>query len=124
MNILPSYTEYFSLNTVTTALNTSIVGIGNAVSGLFNGPLCDYLGRKKTLLYASCLTIIGVAVQSAAQNIGMFIAGRFIIGFGVGISCTASPTYLSECVPSKWRAFTLGMYYDFWYVGKYNPTFI
>ncbi|KAJ5127947.1 MFS sugar transporter-like protein [Penicillium atrosanguineum] len=117
LNILPSYTDYFHLNTVSIALNTSIVGIGNAVAGLFNGPLCDYLGRKKTLFYASCITIIGVAIQSAAQNIGMFIAGRFIIGFGVGISCTASPTYLSECVPAKWRAFTLGMYYDFWYVG-------
>lgn len=82
--------------------------------------MCDYLGRRWTLFYASCITIAGVIIQSAAQNIGMFIAGRFIIGFGVGISATASPTYLSEAVPSKWRAFTLGLYFDFWYVGKWR----
>ncbi|KAJ5777042.1 MFS sugar transporter-like protein [Penicillium odoratum] len=117
LNILPSYTEYFSLNSVTTALNTSAVGIGGAVAGFFNGLMCDCFGRRLTLFYASCITLVGIAIQSAAQNIGMFLAGRFIIGFGVGISSTASPTYLSETVPAKWRAFTLGLFYDIWYVG-------
>ncbi|KAJ5908984.1 MFS sugar transporter-like protein [Penicillium taxi] len=117
LNILPSYTEYFSLTTVTTALNTSIVSVGNCVAGFFNGWMCDYLGRRPTLYIASVIALIGIIIQSAAQNIGMFIAGRFIIGFGVGISITAAPTYLSEIVPAKYRAFTLGLYYDFWYVG-------
>ncbi|KAJ5524029.1 MFS sugar transporter-like protein [Penicillium frequentans] len=117
LNILPSYTDYFNLNTVNTALNTSAVGIGNCVAGFFNGMMCDYFGRRLTLFYASCIALVGIIIQSAAQNTGMFIAGRVIIGFGVGVSSAASPTYLSEVVPTKWRAFTLGLYYDCWYVG-------
>lgn len=101
-----------------TALNTSAVGIGNCVAGFFNGMMCDYFGRRLTLFYASCIALVGIIIQSAAQNTGMFIAGRVIIGFGVGVSSAASPTYLSEVVPTKWRAFTLGLYYDCWYVGK------
>jgi fucose permease len=122
LNILPSYTDYFQLTTVTTALNTSIVNVGSALAGFVNGLLCDRLGRRITLYWAALITIIGIILQSAAQNIAMFIVGRLVIGFGVGISAAAAPTYLAEAVPYKWRALTLGLFYVFWYVGEYDRS--
>lgn len=63
------------------------------------------------------VTIIGVVIQTASQNVGMFIAGRIIIGVGTGISGVAAPTYLAETAPIRWRAIMLGLYFDLWYVG-------
>ncbi|KAF8851332.1 MFS general substrate transporter [Acephala macrosclerotiorum] len=39
------------------------------------------------------------------------------LGIGVGLSSVACPTYVSEVSQLKWRAFSLGFYYDFWYGG-------
>ena len=35
--------------------------------------------------------LIAVAIQTAAQNIGMFIGARALIGFGLGIAATSAP---------------------------------
>src|SRR5271163_302507 len=117
LNILPSYTDYFSLDTATLALNTASVWVGGCISGFFAGQLTDWVGRRPALFYAAIITVVGVILQSAAQNIAMFIAGRIIIGIGTGVSSVAAPTYLSETTPIEWRAFSLGIFYDFWYVG-------
>ena len=47
----------------------------------------------------------------------MFIAGRFIVGFGMAFGQTAAPTLVAELCPVNRRAFALGMYYACWGVG-------
>ena len=117
LNILPSYTEYFHLNTTTLALNSSCVWAGSAVADFFFGQLTNALGRKRAMLTAWTITIVAVFLQTAAQNIGMFIFARFLIGIGVGGAYVACPTYLAEVLPMKWRAWGLGIFMDFFYVG-------
>lgn len=97
--------------------------VGNALAGTVNGFLCDRIGRRSTLLVAAIIAIIGIVLQSAAVNIAMFIVARCVIGFGTGVSAAAAPTYLAETVPCTWRAFTLGLFFDFWYVGMYGYSF-
>jgi MFS family permease len=86
LNILPSYTDYFSLTTVTLALNTSSVWIGGALAGLFYGRVTDIIGRRQALLWAAVLTIFAAILQAASQNIPMFVVARILIGFGTGAS--------------------------------------
>lgn len=69
------------------------------------------------MFWAAILACAGVTVQSAAQNAAMFIIGRFIVGVGIGLSSVACPTYVAEISQLKWRAFSLGFYYAFWYGG-------
>lgn len=57
-------------------------------------------------------------IQAAAQNIAMFVVGRFFIGFGTGISGTCAPAFLAETLPLKYREWGLAIIYDFWYVGS------
>lgn len=90
LNILPSYTDYFALNTTTTALNTASVWVGGCVVILYSR-VPDWIGRKWALFYGAVITIIGVAVQAAAQNVGMFVFARFLIGFGTGATAIAVP---------------------------------
>ena len=67
----------------------SILGLFNcvmsagAVAGLLFIPtMLDHLGRKTSLVIGSCIMLIGVDLQTASQNFGMFVGARFLLGFG------------------------------------------
>ncbi|KAI1401613.1 hexose transporter [Hypoxylon fuscum] len=117
LNILPSYTDYFELNTVTLAMQSSISWAGCAVAGLFYGKLTDWIGRKKAMWVSAVITLIGVIIQTAAQNIAMFVVARFIVGIGNGATFLCGPIYLAEIFPHKWRGIGLAIFMDFYYVG-------
>lgn len=117
LNILPSYTDYFQLNAATTGLNTASVFIGGILGPLVSGVVSDYFGRRPTIFWGSLVTIVGVILQTAAQNIAMFVLSRIILGFGTAVSGIAAGVYLSETFPSRYRAWGVGVLNDFYYVG-------
>ena len=73
LNILPSYTDYFKLNAATTGLNTASVFIGGALGPVFAGVMSDRLGRRPTIFWGSLITLIGIILQTAAQNVAMSV---------------------------------------------------
>lgn len=117
LNILPSYTDYFQLDAATTGLNTASVFIGGILGPLVSGVVSDYLGRRPTIFWGSVVTIAGVVLQTAAQNVAMFVLGRVLLGFGTAVSGIAAGVYLSETFPSRYRAWGVGLLNDFYYVG-------
>ncbi|KAI1210155.1 putative hexose carrier protein [Annulohypoxylon truncatum] len=117
LNILPSYTDYFQLTPATTGLNTASVFIGSTLGTLIAGVLTDTWGRRPTIFWASVFTLVGVALQTAAQNIAMFVVARIVLGFGSALSGVSSGVYLSEAFPSRWRTWGVGLLNDFYYVG-------
>ncbi|KAI2635871.1 putative hexose carrier protein [Hypomontagnella submonticulosa] len=117
LNILPVYTDYFQLNPATTGLNTASVFIGCTFGTLVSGVMTDKLGRRPATFWASAITLIGVVIQTAAQNIAMFVIGRIILGLGTAISGVSSSVFLSETFPSRYRAWGVGLLNDFYYVG-------
>lgn len=117
LNILPSYTDYFQLNAATTGLNTASVFIGGILGPLVSGVILDRLGRRPTIFWGSLATLTGVVLQTAAQNVAMFVVARVVLGFGTGVSGIAAGVYLSETFPSRHRAWGVGLLNDFYYVG-------
>jgi MFS family permease len=53
---------------------------------------------------------MGVVLQSISANYGMFLAGRFFIGFGVAIAQGASPLLIAELVHTQHRAIFTTIY--------------
>lgn len=117
LNILPSYTNYFNLNAATTGLNTASIFIGGFWGPIFSGIMSDRLGRRPTLFWGAVITLIGILLQTAAQNIAMFVVARIVLGFGSAVSGIAGAVYLSETFSSRWRAWGVGLLNDFYYVG-------
>ncbi|KAF2733679.1 putative sugar transporter [Polyplosphaeria fusca] len=117
LNILPSYTDYFHLNAATTGLNTGSIFIGGFFGPLVSGVVTDKLGRRPAIFWGCVITIVGIILQAAAQNIAMFVVARIILGFGSAITGIASGVYLSETFPSRYRAWGVGLLNDFYYVG-------
>ena len=77
----------------------------------------DVIGRRPALLWAAVITLIAVILQTAAQNTAMFVIARIILGFGTSASGLTGPAYLAETLPLYWRAWGLGIFNDFYYVG-------
>ena len=48
--------------------------------------------------------LIGVGLQGGAQNTGMFIAARGILGFGLALNITAAPVLIMELAYPTQRA--------------------
>ncbi|KAH8881707.1 putative hexose carrier protein [Thozetella sp. PMI_491] len=117
LNILPGYADYFNLDDATTGLNTASVFIGGCLAPIVSGIISDRLGRRPAIFWGSALTLVGILFQTAAQNVGMFVLGRIILGFGVGLSGIAAGVYLSETFNSRWRAWGVGTLNNFYYVG-------
>lgn len=76
-----------------------------ALSGLIPMPfILDRLGRKPCLIIGAFFMLLGIALQSAAVNFAMFIAARWILGFGdILVICTA-PLLIAEIAPVQDRA--------------------
>jgi len=102
---------------------TASIWIGGIIAGLTFGKLTDRIGRRPALLWAAIITLFAVLLQTASQNIAMFVVARVFIGFGTSASGLTGPTWLAETLPIRWRAWGLGVFNDFYYVGMSNPYF-
>lgn len=118
LNVMPSYSSYFTLTTALKSLNTAITFVGAIPVALIAGPVINWKGRKFGIYLSAILQIIGAILQGAAQHISMFIIGRFFIGAGSGFAQAAASTYVAETVPSRVRAFALGLYFTCWAIGS------
>ncbi|KPM38275.1 hypothetical protein AK830_g8281 [Neonectria ditissima] len=116
--ILPSYSEYFHLNTALEGLNNAASWMGGIVGAFLMQPVPDYFGRRRAIVVASIITAVGIILQAAAQNIEMFIIARIIVGMGSAISNGAAPTLLGELLPAHKRGRILGLFFSCFYVGS------
>ena len=62
----------------------SLTMLAALVFSLISGFLNDFFGRKKTMMLAAMVFVIGGIVLAAAQNIWTLFIGRIIIGIALG----------------------------------------
>lgn len=77
-------------------LITSATSLGALIGALIAGLLVNLVGRKSVLLGSNVIFVIGTIVQLAAKTVWTMIAGRFVLGLGVGTASLISPLMLSE----------------------------
>ncbi|MCJ1341454.1 Plasma membrane low glucose sensor [Bachmanniomyces sp. S44760] len=88
----------------------SILSAGTFFGALSAAPLGDTVGRRLGLIVSSCVFTFGVILQTAAQALPLFTAGRFFAGFGVGLVSALIPLYQSETAPKWIRGVIVGSY--------------
>lgn len=77
----------------------AILEIGAFFASLMVGRVGDIIGRRRTILYGSCIFFVGGALQTMAISMPVMMLGRIIAGFGVGMLSTIVPIYQSEISP-------------------------
>ncbi|XP_077210275.1 sugar transport protein MST4-like [Tasmannia lanceolata] len=84
-------------------LFTSSLYLAGLTSTFFASYTTRNFGRKPTMLIAGIFFIIGVILNTAAQDLAMLIVGRIFLGCGVGFANQAVPLFLSEIAPTRIR---------------------
>jgi sugar porter (SP) family MFS transporter len=95
--------QSFSLSLLMVQVVTSWVTLGALAGSLVAGELGDRLGRKRAILIAGALFTFGAAIQGIAPGALVLVAGRFIIGAGVGMAAVSAPLYAAELAPAQLR---------------------
>jgi MFS family permease len=131
INSYPQYRSYFGFpldeGTPSTGIVYAIYTIGNLVGSFAAGPATDFrgkrqqskqpsrllinlsLGRRVGMFIGGLIIIIGTCVQASSHDLAAFMVGRFILGFGVAISASAGPAYVSEMAHPSFRGVMTGM---------------
>ncbi|KAL2215456.1 putative transporter [Thermoascus aurantiacus ATCC 26904] len=97
---------------------SAIMSLGSLVALPVVPYTADLLGRRLGVVIGCLIMILGVILQSISANYGMFLAARFLIGFGVAIAHGASPLLITELVHTQHRAIFTTIYNTTWYFGS------
>ncbi|WP_026328862.1 sugar porter family MFS transporter [Streptomyces sulphureus] len=93
----------FAISSAGQGLVTSSFTIGAAAGALITALLVDRLGRKKLLLIAAGIFVVGTLMSGLAGDEVVLIIGRAVLGIGIGFVSVNIPIYLSEISPARIR---------------------
>jgi SP family galactose:H+ symporter-like MFS transporter len=100
---IPFFQQDFQLSN-SMVENITTAGLAGAVIGaMFTGRLSDIFGRKKTILSAAIIFVIGAAWSGWAPTPESLIIARLFIGLAIGISSFSVPLYIAEISPTHMR---------------------
>ncbi|KAK4181137.1 general substrate transporter [Triangularia setosa] len=91
------------LNSLDKSLITASTSLLALLISPFSSVLADSLGRKRVILVADVLFILGAGVQAACSTIWVMVVGRSIVGMAVGAASFVVPLYIAELAPAEHR---------------------
>lgn len=100
----------FNLSDAAFGFATSSASLGCIVGPFLGAWLCDWIGRKRTLIIASVILAISAIITALAPDINTFNIFRIVGGVGVGLCSIASTMYIAELAPPSLRGRLMLMY--------------
>ncbi len=91
--------------------------LGYLIGALVFGTLSDRIGRKKTLILASCVFSVGTLLAYFSHSIQSLIPIRIFTGFGIGGAVPCAITLTSEYSPLKGRGKYVSIMYSGFLIG-------
>jgi MFS transporter, SP family, galactose:H+ symporter len=100
----------FSLSTFALEVIVSGVLAGAAIGALIGGRLADLFGRRRLLIATAIIFAVGALLCAAAPSAMVLAAGRILVGFGIGLSSSGVPVYISEVAPADARGWQVSLF--------------
>jgi sugar porter (SP) family MFS transporter len=94
---------YCKYNNQILQLIVSVLYLTAIVAGLLAAPFSRLCGRRPPLIVAGIFFMAGAALMAGAENKGMLIGGRILLGVGVGFASLVMPMYNAEMAPPQLR---------------------
>jgi sugar porter (SP) family MFS transporter len=100
----------FVLSTFALELVVSGVLAGAAIGSFVGGRLADLHGRRRLLFATAVIFVIGALVCATALSPAMIVAGRLIVGLGIGLASGTVPVYISEVSSADNRGWQVSLF--------------
>lgn len=81
---LPAMKIAWNSTTTVMQLTVSLYLLGLGISQLIYGPLSDYYGRKKILIFGLIIYIVASIATALTTSLNIFLIARFLQGLGIG----------------------------------------
>jgi sugar porter (SP) family MFS transporter len=81
----------------------SAVPVGAIFGAAIAGQAADRLGRRRTIVSAAVVFVIGAALSAAAPGLAVLVIARVLLGVAVGLASANAPVYISEVAPPEER---------------------
>ncbi|KAJ0080572.1 hypothetical protein Patl1_23861 [Pistacia atlantica] len=102
--------SWYDLSSVEIGLITSGSLYGALIGSVLAFNIADFLGRRRELILAAILYLVGALVTALAPDLAIMVIGRFVFGIGIGLvicvmlfAMHAAPMYIAETAPSQIR---------------------
>ncbi|MBB2189046.1 sugar porter family MFS transporter [Gluconacetobacter azotocaptans] len=102
--------QQFHLGTGGQQIVTSAIIAGALLGCMGAAPLSDRGGRRRTVMVAAAVFIVGTIMASLANTIWLLTLARFVLGLAVGAASQIVPVYISELAPARRRGRLVGMF--------------
>ncbi|KAK3124449.1 hypothetical protein QOZ80_7BG0586680 [Eleusine coracana subsp. coracana] len=90
-------------NTWLQELIVSMAVAGAILGAAVGGWTTDRFGRRASILVADALFFAGAVIMASAPAPAQLVAGRAMVGLGVGMASMTAPLYISEASPARVR---------------------
>jgi SP family galactose:H+ symporter-like MFS transporter len=107
---IPFFQKAFGISDSWIEIITTAGLVGAVAGALFSGRIADILGRKKVILAAAIIFIIGAIWSGSSHSPLMLVFARLFLGIAIGASSFAVPLYIAEISPTKSRGSLVSMF--------------
>ena len=94
--LMPSISDRQHLSTATLDAIFGIYALGLLPGLLIGGRASDALGRRAVALTGSATAVVGTIAMLFSQHPDVLLAGRLIVGIGVGLAMTSGTAWASD----------------------------
>lgn len=101
--VLVLLAKQWSLTAFQKGAITASLSVGAMVGAMLAGRLCNLIGRRRTIMAAAGVVVVGTVACALAGGWQVMMVTRGIIGIGIGLSSATVPTYLAELAPARVR---------------------
>ncbi|KAJ0310438.1 hypothetical protein COL516b_002240 [Colletotrichum fioriniae] len=104
LQAVSSWFEYFGRpNSSRLGLLSAIYSLGALMAIPFVPYFSQRLGRRRTILMGSWIMVLGAGLQAGSRNVDMFLASRWILGFGIPFAIINASSLIGELSYAKER---------------------
>ncbi|GAB1319303.1 Major myo-inositol transporter iolT [Madurella fahalii] len=118
LQAVKSWTDYFDNPTsARLGLLNAMYSLGALMAIPFIPTVSQYLGRRRTILAASLVMCMGAGLQAGSRNSDMFLASRWVLGFGIPFAIVNASSMIGELSYAKERPIMTSLFNASWFVG-------
>ncbi|KAK4251318.1 general substrate transporter [Corynascus novoguineensis] len=118
LQAVQSWVDYFdNPSSDRLGLLNAMYSLGALMAIPFIPTVSQYLGRRRTILLASLIMCMGAGLQAGSRNTDMFLASRWVLGFGIPFAIVNASSLIGELSYAKERPIMTSLFNASWFVG-------